>query len=95
MAKVKAPKVYKVKISRSSISRSSERFTEGTLEELTEYFGYTLEVGNSWNSKINTKPKTIKSLISNVQKSFDIINGNTYTTETVELVSEWELKWEI
>ena len=95
MTKVKAPKIYRVKISRSSISRSSERFTEGTLEELVKNFSYTLEVGNSWNSKINTKPKTIKSLISNVQKSFDIINGNTYTTESVELVSEWGLKWEI
>jgi len=89
MAKTpKAPKVYKVKVSRCSISRSSERITEGTLEELTKYFGYTLEVGNSWNSKINTKPKTIKSLISNVQKSVDIINGNTYTTESVELVED-------
>ena len=88
MAKVKAPKVYKVKISRCSISRSSERITEGTLEELVKNFSYTLDVGNSWNSKINTKPKTIKSLISNVQKSVDIINENTYTTETVELVED-------
>lgn len=89
MAKTpKAPKVYKVKVSRCSISRSSERITEGTLEELTKYFGYTLEVGNSWNSKINTNPKTIKSLISNVQKSVDIINGNTYTTESIELVED-------
>ena len=89
MAKTpKAPKVYKVKISKCSISRSSERITEGTLEELTKYFGYTLEVGNSWNSKISTKPRTIKSLISNVNKSYDIMYGNTYTTESVELVAE-------
>lgn len=88
MAKVKAPKVYKVKISKCSISRSSEYFTEGTLEELVKNFSYTLDVGNSWNSKINTNPRTIKSLISNVQKSVDIINENTYTTETVELVED-------
>lgn len=49
-----------------------EREVSGTLEELTEYFGYTLEVGHSWDSRIPLKPRTIKSLINNLNKSFDI-----------------------
>lgn len=49
--------------------RTSE--VTGTLEELTKYFSYTLECGNSWNSKINRYPKTIKSLVSNINKSYD------------------------
>ena len=35
----------------------------GTIEYLcTNVFGYTLECGNSWNSKIPVRPKTAKSL---------------------------------
>ena len=63
--------------------RDSE--TTGTLEELIQYFGYTLEVGNSWNSKINRNPKTIKSFISNLQKSYEEKEGNCYTRTFVEL----------
>ncbi len=46
----------------------------GTLEELCQSFSYTLECGHSYqhekgNSKINTKPKTIKSLITNINNA--------------------------
>lgn len=54
-----------------------EREVSGTLEELTEYFSYTLEVGHSWNSRIPLKPRTIKSLINALNKSFDI-SGRYY-----------------
>ena len=45
-----------------------------TLAEAIEYFGYTLEVGASWqhekgNKKINRNPTTIKSLISNLNNA--------------------------
>ena len=33
--------------------RGKDRETTGTLEELINYFSYTLECGNSWNKKIN------------------------------------------
>ena len=51
-----------------------DRETSGTLEELTKYFGYTLEKGYSWqwergNKKINRQPKTIASLITNLNNA--------------------------
>lgn len=66
----KAPQVYKVKS--INYRTGSEVEHEGTIERLnTEVFGYTLEVGASWehekgNHKINRNPKNIKSLINNL-----------------------------
>ena len=80
-------KIYKVKVTRDSIRGTRESVYEGTLEELsTEIFGYTLEVGHSYNAKVILRPKTIRSLISNLNKASRIQYGNTYTTETYELV---------
>ena len=47
-----------------------------TIEEAVDYFGYTLECGASWqhergNKKINRNPKTIKSLITNLNNASD------------------------
>lgn len=44
------------------------RQTSGTLAELIEYFGYTLECGHSWNCKLQLQPKTAKSLVSTLNK---------------------------
>lgn len=52
-----------------------DRTIEGTVVELTEYFSYTLEVGHSYNRKILTQPKTIKSLVSNISKALDEKEG--------------------
>jgi len=54
--------------------RSTRETGPMTLEELIEYFSYTLEAGASYshekgNSKIDTKPKTIRSLISNLNNA--------------------------
>jgi hypothetical protein len=55
-----------------SYSRSGEkRYNSGTLEELIQYYSYTLEVGNSWNKKISRQPKTFSSFIKNVNASID------------------------
>lgn len=68
-------KNYKIKVTRVRLyGDSTERTYEGTLEELTDMFSYTLECGASWsyekgNSQINRHPKTIKSLISNLNKA--------------------------
>ena len=45
-----------------------------TVEEAVDYYGYTLECGASWqhergNKKINRNPKTIKSLITNLNNA--------------------------
>ena len=54
--------------------RGSDTEVTGTLEYLTGYFKYTLEVGESWqyekgNSKINTNPKSGASLVNNLNKA--------------------------
>lgn len=69
----KSPQIYKVKS--ISYRTGSAVVHEGTIERLiTEVFGYTLEVGASWehekgNHKINRKPKNIKSLVDNLNWS--------------------------
>ena len=43
---------------------------EGTMSHFLKYvFGYDLECGNSWNSKIPTNPKTVKSLVKALNDS--------------------------
>lgn len=54
--------------------RGSDTEVTGTLEYLINYFGYTLEVGQSWehekgNSKINIKPKSGISLVKNLNNA--------------------------
>ena len=58
--------------------RGREKEITGTLEYLTDYFSYTLLIGKSHNAKINLKPKTIKSLVSNLQRSFEIKESSCY-----------------
>ena len=55
----------------------------GSLEELIKSFSYTLECGASYshekgNSKINRAPKTIKSLISNLNNAVNNSAANGY-----------------
>lgn len=45
-----------------------------TVEQAVDYYGYTLECGASWqhergNKKINRSPKTIASLITNLNNA--------------------------
>ncbi len=61
---------------------STLQFT-GTIPELVKNFSYTLECGASWqhekgNKKINTNPKTIKSLINNLNAAVDNSAANGY-----------------
>ena len=61
---------------------------KGTIGKLTEYFGCTLNWGHSCNQKINTKPKTYKSLISNLNKSYCEIQGYCYNRNYVSEATE-------
>jgi hypothetical protein len=81
-------KKYTIKTTRSGRNGSSESTTEGTLDELIKYFGYTLEVGNSWNKKINRYPKTIKSFVSNLQKAYEEKEASCFSRTSVELVTK-------
>ena len=59
-------KVFYVK----SIHKNRETIWGGTLDYLKErVFGYNLNCGHSRNNKINPNPKTIKSLITALNKS--------------------------
>lgn len=80
-------KTYTVRTTKMRM-RGENRVYEktGTLEELINCFGYTLEIGNSWNSKINRNPKTIKSFISNLQKAYEEKEASCYDRTSVELV---------
>jgi len=69
-----------------------------TVEEAVDYYGYTLECGASWqhekgNKKINRKPTTIKSLISNLNNAANNTarNGCGDYYEAVEFVGELEV----
>lgn len=81
MASIKTPKTYTV--IKTYRGRTDE--VQGTLEELISYFGYTLEVGHSWNSKIKRNPTTIKSFISNLQKSYEEKEASCFNRTYVSL----------
>jgi hypothetical protein len=57
----------------------------GTVEELTSNFSYTLTCGHSWNAKIPTQPKTIKSLLSALDKSVRETQGSCYDQDSYRL----------
>lgn len=82
---MKAEKTYTIIKSRSGRSRNDSSEITGTLEYLTNYFSYTLEIGASWNKKINRYPKTIKSFISNVQMAFEEKEACCYDRTHIEL----------
>ena len=67
-------KQFTIKETRYSFNGMREKEITGTLEELIQYFSYTLECGKSWerergNKKINVHPKTIKSLVNNLNNA--------------------------
>lgn len=58
-----------------------------TIAAAVEYYSYTLRVGASWehekgNKKINCNPKTIASLITNLNNAVDNAAVNGYAGET-------------
>lgn len=74
-------KIYKIKC---NDDRRGTTEIEGTLEYLVkDYFGYTLEVGASWqhekrNRQINCNPKSIKALITNLNNAVNNAAPNGY-----------------
>lgn len=61
----------------------------GTIEYLeNEVFGYTLECGNAWNSKIPRYPKGAKSLVKALNDSKNETQGGCYERDWYELVED-------
>ena len=65
---------------------SRDYWYKGTLPQLTKCFGYTLECGHSWNPRITTTPKTVKSLVSALNKSVYETQGSCYNQDYYEVV---------
>lgn len=70
-------------ITRTSRRNNSSTEHSGSLDELIKSFYYTLDCGASYshekgNSKINRSPKTIKSLISNLNNAVNNSAANGY-----------------
>jgi len=68
--------------------RGRETDYTGTVDHLAhKVFGYTLECGNSWNSKINMNPKTAKGLLKALEQSVQETQGGCFEQDWYELVS--------
>lgn len=83
-------KEFSIRITRTRLGRENSeiefRVVKGTLAELITKFSYTLEIGKSVRPSINRYPKTIKSFISNLQKSFEIKEGDSYNRTIVTII---------
>jgi hypothetical protein len=81
---------------------SSTRSTSGTLAELLDYFGHTLETGKSYEHergryKINMNPKNIQSLVDNLNKAKSNAAANGHSSiyyEVAEQEQEVNEGWE-
>lgn len=59
----------------------------GTVEDLrSRVFGYTLECGHSWNSKIDRFPKTGKALVKALNQSVRETQRACYDRDSYKLV---------
>lgn len=68
-------------------------YSDGTLYELIKYHSYTLECGASYqnergNKKINREPKSINSLIDNLNKAVNNSASNGYAGKHYQIVTE-------
>lgn len=86
-------KQFTIKETRYSFSGVREKEVTGTLEELTEYFRYTLECGRSWerergNKKISLHPRTIRSLVTNLNNATNNAAANGYSGTSYSVVGE-------
>ena len=71
----------------AKIRRGSKTIYADTIEGLiNKTFGYTLECGHSWDSKIPERPKTKTSLVNALNRSADVCNNwsNLYELSSYE-----------
>lgn len=67
--------------------RGQQTETTGTVAELIQHFGYTLEAGNSWDRKVNRNPKTAKSLVTALNHATSALQPNSYDPNYYELIT--------
>ena len=86
-------KQYTIKETRYGLRGYREHEYTGTLAELIDKFSYTLLKGHSWehergNKKINMQPKTVRSLVTNLNNAENNAAANGYSSTSYELVVE-------
>jgi len=72
-------------IAKTRRGRTTE--TTDTLSNLINHFKYTLESGHSYDSKVNTEPKTAKGLASALNRATDSLQRGSYDPNYYELVT--------
>jgi hypothetical protein len=87
---MKPAKLYNIQMSRYGRGSSDSVSETGphTIDELKQYFGYTLEIGRSWNRKIKhpSEIKTIKQLMTALEKSYEEKEANCYARTSLTLI---------
>jgi hypothetical protein len=71
-----------IKTHRGRVSKQT-----GTIQELTEYFHYTLECGNSWNPRISLNPRGGRALVNALNKCVQELQGGCFNQDHYELES--------
>ncbi len=76
-----------VKLTKYSIQISGRhtRIVTDTLAGLIDYFGYTLEIGASWDKRVNRQPKNIRSFVSSLQRAYTAKEARCYNRTSVGL----------
>lgn len=84
----KADKSFIVKVESSRNGRDRTKYVIGTLADMIKYFGYTLEIGHSWNKKINMNPSSSKAFIKALQDSYSEKEAALYNRTFVDIIAE-------
>ena len=85
----KVEKVYKIQTTKHRRSGTpSVNTVENTLPELIKYYSYTLEIGNSWDKKVNMNPKNITSFVNSLQRAFEAKEACCYDRTYIELLKD-------
>lgn len=74
-------KIFTVVKTRRGVARE----VKGTVPELVDYFRYTLESGNSYDSRVSMNPKTVKSLVSNLNRATRVLQKGSYDPNSYEV----------
>ena len=82
---------YTIECTRFSYTGNSSTTATGTIQELIEHYRYTLECGKAYehergNKKIDIEPKTIKSLVANLNNAANNAAANGNSDRYYELV---------
>jgi hypothetical protein len=71
-----------IKMHRGRVSKQT-----GTIQELIEYFHYTLECGNGWNHSISLNPRGGRALVNALNKCVRELQGGCFNQDHYELES--------